>query len=54
MLTFIALYVSSSCFIERLRNHVITLIALFTTVHLQMFPQIACPRRGIVTLVAFV
>ena len=32
----------------------VTFVWLFSTVYFQMCPQIACPRRGIVTLVAFV
>ena len=31
-----------------------SLISIFSTVRFQMCPQIVCPRRGIVTLVAFV
>ena len=40
-----------------MRRGIVTLVTfvwLFSTVHLQMLPQIVCPRRCIVTLVAFV
>ena len=46
--------VSSNCLSEHMQSHIGSIFLLFYTVRFQMFPQIACMIRGVVTLVAFV
>ena len=45
--------VSSNGLPERMQSHIGSIFWLFSAVYFQMCPQMACMRRGIITLIAF-